>query len=167
MRPRASAGTAIAVAAMLMVAGCGAEQESAADQAKIEELEQRVADAERKADDAKAQADSAQTASDTAIEEEPAQTVSDEEPTASVDEPDDSSESDCITVPDVVGKDHQLAQDTMQAAGLYNLVEEDATGQDRMLLWDRNWTVVGQDPPGGTTVSEDAVITLRSKKDGE
>ena len=72
-----------------------------------------------------------------------------------------------IKVPDVVGKDHQLAQDTMQAAGLYNLSEEDATGQGRMLLWDRNWTVVSQDPPAGTMVSEDQTITLRSKKDGE
>ena len=167
MRPRASAGTAIAVAAMLMVAGCGAEQESAADQAKIEELEQRVADAERKADDAKAQADSAQTASDTAIEEEPAQTVSDEEPTASVDEPDDSSESDCITVPDVVGKDHQLAQDTMQASGLYNLSEEDDSGQGRMLLLDRNWTTVRQRPKAGDCVREDTTITLYAVKDDE
>ena len=72
-----------------------------------------------------------------------------------------------IRVPDVVGKDHQLAQDTMQAAGLYNLSEEDATGQGRVLIIDRNWTVVEQDPPAGTSVGEDATITLRSKKDGE
>ena len=72
-----------------------------------------------------------------------------------------------IAVPDVVGMDHQLAQDTMQAAGLYNLSEEDATGQGRLLLYDRNWTVVEQDPPGGTQVSEDQTIVLRSKKDGE
>jgi beta-lactam-binding protein with PASTA domain len=70
-------------------------------------------------------------------------------------------------VPDVVGLDHQLAQDTMQAAGLSNLSEEDATGQDRLLLWDRNWVVVSQSPPPGTRVSEDAAIVLRSKKDGE
>ncbi|MDP8903849.1 MAG: PASTA domain-containing protein [Chloroflexota bacterium] len=63
--------------------------------------------------------------------------------------------------------DHQLAQDTMQAAGLYNLSEEDATGQDRLLLFDRNWTVVEQDPPAGTRVSEDQTIILRSKKDNE
>ena len=72
-----------------------------------------------------------------------------------------------IRVPDVEGKDHQLAQDTMQAAGLYNLSEEDATGQGRMLILDRNWTVVEQDPPAGSMVSEDTTITLRSKKDGE
>jgi hypothetical protein len=72
-----------------------------------------------------------------------------------------------ITVPDVVGEDHQLAQDTLQAAGLYSLDEEDATGQGRLLLWDRNWTVVRQDPPAGTKVNEDETITLSSKKDGE
>ena len=82
---------------------------------------------------------------------------------------DDSAQSASgrIRVPSVVGKDHQLAQDTMQAAGLYNLSEEDATGQGRMLLFDRNWTVVSQSPKAGSRVSEDATITLSSKKDGE
>lgn len=82
----------------------------------------------------------------------------------------DSAESgsgDCITVPGVVGEDHQLAQDTMQAAGLYVLDEQDATGQDRMLVFDRNWTVVAQDPSAGQCVSPDATILLSSKKDGE
>ena len=55
----------------------------------------------------------------------------------------------------------------MQAAGLYNLAEEDATGQGRMLLVDRNWTVVHQTPAAGACVAEDQVITLASKKDGE
>ena len=47
-------------------------------------------------------------------------------------------------VPDVVGMNHQLAQDTLQASGFYLLSEEDATGQGRMLLYDRNWVVVSQ-----------------------
>jgi PASTA domain len=72
-----------------------------------------------------------------------------------------------IRVPNVVGKDHQLAQDTMQAAGLYNLAEEDATGQGRLLLWDRNWVVVSQSPAGGSRVGEDTRILLRSKMDDE
>lgn len=72
-----------------------------------------------------------------------------------------------IVVPDVVGKNHQYAQDTMQAAGLYNLSEEDATGQGRLLLWDRNWVVVSQRPAGGTRVPEDTTIVLSSKKYGE
>jgi hypothetical protein len=69
-----------------------------------------------------------------------------------------------VSVPNVVGKNHQLAQDTMQDAGLYNLAEEDATGQDRPLLWDRNWVVVSQSPAAGDQVSSDKTVTLRSKK---
>jgi hypothetical protein len=47
-------------------------------------------------------------------------------------------------VPNVVGVNHHLAQDTMQAAGFYNLTGEDATGQGRLLISDRNWVVVSQ-----------------------
>jgi hypothetical protein len=38
----------------------------------------------------------------------------------------------------VVGVDLQFAQDTMQAAGFYNLDSRDATGAGRMQLIDRN-----------------------------
>ncbi len=72
-----------------------------------------------------------------------------------------------ITVPDVEGKNHQLAQDTMQAAGLYNLVEEDCSGQGRALILDRNWQVQKQTPAAGTKVSADKAITLCSQKIGE
>ena len=72
-----------------------------------------------------------------------------------------------ITIPAVVGKNHQLAQDTMQAAGLYDLREKDATGQGRLLLWDRNWVVVRQTPPAGRRVRPETAITLFSKKIGE
>jgi hypothetical protein len=72
-----------------------------------------------------------------------------------------------IRVPDVVGMNHQYAQDKMQSVGLYMLDEEDATGQGRMLLWDRNWVVVEQEPPAGSMVTEDTTILLRSKKLGE
>jgi len=40
-------------------------------------------------------------------------------------------------------------------------------GDSRLLLVDRNWTVVSQSPPAGTKVNEDQTIVLRSKKDGE
>ena len=80
---------------------------------------------------------------------------------------DSAGASGDIVVPDVVGEDHQLAQDTMQAAGLYILTEEDATGQGRALIMDRNWTVVEQSPAAGTRVSEDETILLKSKKDDE
>ena len=70
-------------------------------------------------------------------------------------------------VPDVVGMDHQLAKDTMQAAGFYTLLEKDCTGQDRMLLRDRNWTVAQQTPAAGAIAAHEADVTLCSIKDGE
>lgn len=70
-------------------------------------------------------------------------------------------------VPNVVGQDHQFAQDSMQAAGFYNLTEEDASGQERSLVFDRNWKVCSQSPPGGTTASSDTTVILRSVKDEE
>jgi hypothetical protein len=72
-----------------------------------------------------------------------------------------------IKVPAVVGENHQAAQDRMQAAGLYALREEDATGQDRLLIWDRNWVVVRQSPPAGRRVRPETTMTLFSKKIGE
>ena len=89
-------------------------------------------------------------------------------PDAAEPEPADASEGGGqIKVPNVVGQDHQLAQDTMQAAGLYMLDEKDATGQGRVLLVDRNWTTVAQSPAPGAMVSSDTTITLSAKKDGE
>jgi hypothetical protein len=79
----------------------------------------------------------------------------------------DGSVADTAVVPDVVGLDHQLAQDTLQANGFYLLQEEDATGQGRMLLYDRNWVVVSQSAPGGTSAATTTAITLYSKKIGE
>lgn len=70
-------------------------------------------------------------------------------------------------VPNVVGLNHQLAQDTLQASGFYVLFEEDATGRGRQLLMDRNWEVVSQSVPGGTTTSIVTPIKLFSKKIGE
>lgn len=69
-----------------------------------------------------------------------------------------------IKVPDVSGMNHQDAQNAMQRAGLYNLREVDGTGQGRALVIDRNWVQTAQDPPPGTEVSPDAVITLTAIK---
>jgi hypothetical protein len=55
----------------------------------------------------------------------------------------------------------------MQASGFYLLHEEDATGQGRMLVLDRNWEVVSQSVTAGTSASTDTAITLYSKKIGE
>ncbi|MDQ0379166.1 PASTA domain-containing protein [Amycolatopsis thermophila] len=72
--------------------------------------------------------------------------------------------AELVTVPDVSGMNHQQAQDTMQAAGLYNLREVDGKGLGRTLVVDRNWVQVGQDPPAGTKVTPDTVITLTAIK---
>ena len=67
-------------------------------------------------------------------------------------------------VPAVVGKNHQEAQDALQAAGFHRLAEEDATGRKRSLIMDRNWVVVEQNPQGGAVIDPKETITLRSKK---
>lgn len=69
-------------------------------------------------------------------------------------------------LPNLVGEVHQYAQDKAQAAGFYNLAEEDASGEGRMLLWDRNWKVCSQDPAPGT-YSVDTTVTLSSVKEYE
>ena len=104
------------------------------------------------------------TASATAQPTEP--TVSTAQPTRPK-PPTPPRTSKSAVVPNVVGINHQLAQDTMQAAGFYYLTEEDATGQGRLLINDRNWVVVTQSPEGGTTAALDTKIVLRSKKIGE
>ena len=69
-----------------------------------------------------------------------------------------------ITVPNVVGKDLQFAQDTMQAAGLYNLTSHDSTGQARLQVLDRNWVVTDQTPAAGSSVAADQLIDLGARK---
>ncbi|WP_232519742.1 hypothetical protein [Actinosynnema pretiosum] len=80
--------------------------------------------------------------------------------------PEPSPVETCV-VPDVVGMVHQSAQDTVQAAGLYLLREEDATGQGRLLLHDRNWVTTAQSVPAGQVVDCSTAITLSAKKIGE
>lgn len=135
---------AVAVAvAGLLVAGCGEDSEPAATPQTVTVIERTV---------------TAEAPADETTDAPPA-----EEQSAT---PRDSSSAK-ITVPNVVGKNHQLAQDTLQEAGLFMLTEEDATGQGRALLFDRNWVVVRQSPKAGSKVSEDRTIKLFSKKVGE
>ena len=67
-------------------------------------------------------------------------------------------------LPNVVGKDLQFAQDTLQAAGFYNLTSHDSTGQDRLQVLDRNWTVTDQTPAAGSRVAPDQLIDLGARK---
>lgn len=71
-------------------------------------------------------------------------------------------------LPDLVGLDLQLAQDTLQAGGWYGMTSYDASGQNRMQLWDRNWVVVvAQTPAAGETVLYSKIIELGVVKKGE
>jgi hypothetical protein len=67
-------------------------------------------------------------------------------------------------LPDVVGMNHQAAQNRLQRAGFYNLRERDCTGRGRLLLFDRNWKVKSMNPKPGTRVSTKRAITLCSVK---
>ncbi|WP_191299022.1 serine/threonine kinase [Lentzea cavernae] len=68
------------------------------------------------------------------------------------------------TVPNVVGLIHQTAQDTMQKAGLFFLTEEDASGQGRLLINDRNWKTTKQSAAAGTVVDCNTKILLSAEK---
>ncbi|GHC28892.1 MULTISPECIES: PASTA domain-containing protein [Streptomyces rochei group] len=70
------------------------------------------------------------------------------------------------TLPDLVGQDLQAAQDAAQAAGFYALDDQDASGQGRLQVMDRNWTVCSQEPAAGTHPT-DTPVTLYAVKDTE
>ncbi|MFD5297207.1 PASTA domain-containing protein [Streptomyces mutabilis] len=70
------------------------------------------------------------------------------------------------TLPNLVGQDLQAAQDAAQAAGFYALDDQDASGQGRLQVMDRNWTVCSQEPTAGTHPT-DTPVTLYAVKDTE
>jgi hypothetical protein len=67
----------------------------------------------------------------------------------------------------MVGEDLQLAQDTMQAAGLYALRSHDVSGRGRFQVIDRAWKVCDQSPPGGAIVAPEQVIDFGVVRDDE
>jgi beta-lactam-binding protein with PASTA domain len=67
-------------------------------------------------------------------------------------------------LPNVVGMNHQLAQDYLQSRGFYYLRERDCTGRGRFLLFDRNWKVIRQSPKAGSRISTRRPVTLCSVK---
>jgi hypothetical protein len=69
------------------------------------------------------------------------------------------------TVPDVVGKDLQTAQEELFPP--LRTTSVDATGQGRVQLLDSNWVVVRQEPAAGTTVPVFTDIKLFVVKPGE
>ncbi|NNN35371.1 PASTA domain-containing protein [Streptomyces sp. S3(2020)] len=86
--------------------------------------------------------------------------------TGPADSADDDADSETAALPDLVGLDLQAAQDEAQAAGFYALDDQDASGQGRLQVYDRNWTVCSQEPEAGTHPT-DTPVTLYAVKDDE
>ncbi|MFC9733035.1 hypothetical protein ACFWGM_18755 [Streptomyces roseolus] len=69
------------------------------------------------------------------------------------------------TLPDMAGRELQAAQDDAQEAGFDNLTSEDALGQGRAQVWDRNWVVCDQDPRPGEADPDELVTFTVVKTD--
>ncbi|MCX5213650.1 hypothetical protein OG689_31020 [Kitasatospora sp. NBC_00240] len=67
------------------------------------------------------------------------------------------------TLPDLVGKGLQSAQDASQAAGFRHLTSHDALGRARSQIDDRNWKVCAQAPAPGRQ-STDVKVDLGAVK---
>lgn len=85
---------------------------------------------------------------------------------AKQDTPAAEEKAETATLPDVVGQDLQAAQDAAQDAGFYALDDQDASGQNRLQVLDRNWTVCRQEPAAGTHPTDTSVV-LYAVKDTE
>ncbi|MFE1896774.1 PASTA domain-containing protein [Streptomyces yangpuensis] len=68
------------------------------------------------------------------------------------------------TLPNMVGKGLQTAQDEAQAAGFALLTSHDALGRDRLQALDRNWKVCSQTPAAGANVDTGATIDFGAVK---
>lgn len=82
-------------------------------------------------------------------------------------EPSESTATQTFTMPDLVGKNLQKAQDELQSLGSYLLDQQDASGAGRVQLNDRNWKVCSQQPDAGTEVPITATVVLASVKSDE
>jgi hypothetical protein len=78
-----------------------------------------------------------------------------------------SCSGDQVAVPDIVGGDHQAGQDELLAARFVDVKEIDASGKNRPIDLDREWTVTKTEPAAGSCVDPNATITVYAKKDGE
>ncbi|MER6445987.1 hypothetical protein DEJ51_31350 [Streptomyces venezuelae] len=68
------------------------------------------------------------------------------------------------TLPHLVGKGLQSAQDEAQAAGFYSLKSHDALGRDRLQALDRNWKVCSQTPAAGAGIDTGTAIDFGAVK---
>jgi hypothetical protein len=91
------------------------------------------------------------------------QTKQDPTPADTPDTDTDAGAAESAELPNLVGQDLQAAQDTAQAAGFYVLDDQDASGQNRLQVMDRNWTVCSQEPEAGTHPTDTKVVLFAVK----
>ncbi|MGW6985206.1 hypothetical protein ACWGE1_38085 [Streptomyces sp. NPDC054932] len=68
------------------------------------------------------------------------------------------------TLPNLVGKGLQTAQDEAQAAGFFALKSHDALGRDRLQALDRNWKVCSQTPAAGASIDTRTTVDFGAVK---
>lgn len=79
-------------------------------------------------------------------------------------EPEPEAEPETFTMPRLVGKNLQDAQDLLQSLGSYLMDQQDASGLGRIQVRDSNWKVCRQRPAAGTVVPVDTVVILAAVK---
>jgi beta-lactam-binding protein with PASTA domain len=75
-----------------------------------------------------------------------------------------SSKTETKTIPNLIGKGLQSAQDEAQAAGFYNLDSHDSLGRGRNQILDRDWKVCTQTPAAGKTAPTDTKLDFGTVK---
>lgn len=90
-----------------------------------------------------------------------------ESPDDQASESPEAEEARTFTMPDLVGKSLQEAQNELQALGSRELQQEDASGQGRAQIVDSNWKVCAQDPAAGQEVPTSTTVVLSSVKEDE
>ncbi|MFE3994706.1 PASTA domain-containing protein [Streptomyces goshikiensis] len=68
------------------------------------------------------------------------------------------------TLPHLVGKGLQTAQDEARAAGFLSLKSHDSLGQERFQALDRNWKVCSQTPAGGAKADTGTTVDFGAVK---
>ncbi|MEO3749531.1 PASTA domain-containing protein [Streptomyces sp. B6B3] len=103
-------------------------------------------------DPAKNAADTAGPAPDVGSTDPQPQNANEAENAEDTESAEDTDEE--ADLPDLTGMGLQAAQDAAQEAGFYLLTSHDASGRDRMQVWDRNWQVCFQTPDAGRHPSD-------------
>ncbi|WNG85809.1 hypothetical protein C6A87_017970 [Mycobacterium sp. ITM-2016-00317] len=73
-------------------------------------------------------------------------------------------------MPDLIGRDLQAAQDTIQALTNFEIplsTSTDLTGQGRMQVMDRNWQVCSSTPAPGESLTTNTPVDFGVVRDSE